>query len=158
MHSHKFLFDKGKPAKKAAKAKLETWVPLEEPQLTDVEKESVLYGDATESIFIVRPAFLLHDGKEMGYVKGDHYNSYSIGAKLKRSPYMVLLGEEIASPSMQKFLKEKHTLLEPEMYYLDCFFSPGYGALKPQYILLEKVALSNIPTTSVLFKDISKKR
>tara|TARA_Y100001970_G_C13970714_1_gene718054 strand:+ start:288 stop:761 length:474 start_codon:yes stop_codon:yes gene_type:complete len=149
MNEFKFQFNRGADKAPKAAGSLETWVPLEKnPGLNAKEKEAVFYGDAVEHLHIVKPAFLfMNSNSEIDLTTSDELDYYYVLAKLKRSPYLVLLGEEELTQKMKKQLQEVD---ETDVYYLDLYFSPNFGVFKPRNFLFEKVELSSIPNTMVL--------
>ncbi len=155
MHDFKFQFEEKLDKFAKPTSKLETWIPLDrDPGLSEEEKHSVLYGDAAESLHIVKPAFLYVDYKSgLNYVPSDQLDYYYLLAKLKKSPYLVLLGEQKKSLTMQRHLVENHKMSDKNTYYLDLYFGPYFGGLTPKCFLFEKVSLSKIPNTMVLFKE-----
>ena len=155
MGDFKFQFDLPSE-RRVSKAKvLETWVPLEHnPELNALEKESVLFGEAVEELYLVKPAFLYVDAKlGINYIPGDDLDYYYTLAKLKKSPYLVLLGEEKKTPQMQSHLNNAQIGGTGNSYYLDIYLAPNFGGLKPKCILFEKTHLHVIPNTMVLFRE-----
>ncbi len=155
MQEFKFHFDSAPKKKRSKRSILETWVPLSQnAELTAKEKETVLFGDSIDELYLVKPAFLYINAREqVKFVSGEELNYYYTVAKLKKSPYLVLLGEEIKSKNMQTFLQKKQTGETTTIFYLDIYLSPHFGALKPKFHLFEKVSLSGIPNSMVLFKE-----
>lgn len=155
MHDFQFQFDHGAEKEVKPVSNLETWVPLEDnPELNSKEKEAVLFGNAVDSLYIVKPAFLvINERSELDYVEAKELDYYYVVAKLKKSPYMVLLGEEKSSKVMQKHMNERNAQFKEKTFYLDLYFSPNFGGLKPRNYLFEQVKLNAIPNAMVLFKE-----
>ena len=156
MTEFQFQFDPVPKKKKIKRSRLETWIPLPENALLNpAEKEAVLYGDAIEQLFLVMPAFLFVDEKKtLSYFQSNELDYYYTVAKLKKSPYLVLLGEEKKSAHMHHLLEEREAEISKHTFYLDNYFPPNFGGIKPKCLLLEKTQLTVIPNTMVLFREV----
>ncbi len=152
MSDFQFQFDRPLNKKSVAHLNIETWVPLtENPQLSSQEKEAVLFGDVVEELYLVRPAFLYLNQKEkLSFIPAGELEYYFTVAKLKKSPYLVLLGEEVKSRHMEQFLNKNKP---KKTFYLDNYLAPHFGTIKPKCHLFEKVSLNLIPNTMVLFRE-----
>ena len=105
---------------------------------------------------IALPSFLMHGREgELGYCPCLDFNRYFIVAKLLKSNYLVFHEERVASKNMQHFLLEGFKKNPSAYYFMDAFFAPFFGGITPQYYLFERAAMSSIPETLVLFRDIS---
>lgn len=152
-----FIMPEKAEAKGSLGATLEHWVPLSEnPTLSKEERNAILYKpDVIETLYVVKPGFLQMDAQgSMSYVEADEIPYYLVAAKLKKSPYMVLLGDYEKSEQMEAFFKSKLSPKSTKKFYFDPYFSPNFGMVRPKYFLFEKVKLKSIPNTCVLFREV----
>lgn len=138
-------------------AKLETWVPLKKnPTCTGKERDAVLYGEVIDHLYIVKPAFLYQKvSKEWGFYVADELSHYWTLAKLKQSPYLVLMEQQHKTMLMHHHLVTKHAPLQKNTFYLDHFFTPSFGGVSPKLYLFHKVQLKTMPNVPVLFRELS---
>ena len=157
MHEFQFNFDKKPEKKLPEKGLLECWLPIENnPQMLPKEKDAVYFGDAVDSLYIVKPAFLHSDSENgLAFMPADELEYYFLLAKLAKSPYMVLLKEQKKDAHMKKHLLERHTISDMNTFYLDHFNGPGFGGLSTSDTLFEKKTISYLPDTMVLFRKVA---
>ena len=154
MFDYQFQFDTNPKMMQSKGSQLEFWVPLQQdPFLHPQEKNALLYGDIIESLHVVKPAFLYTDSqKRIDFSPADQFEYYYTIAKLKKSPYLVLIGEEKKSSVMQEHLEKNHRADNKNCFYLDLYFGPTFGGVRPKYFLFERTDLKSVPNTMVLFR------
>lgn len=135
---------------------LEFWAPVEDdPHLRGSEKELLVEKkELIESLHIVKPAVLVaSEENNFSYLPIDELGYYCVAACLKNSNQVIIFEDYQLSPSMKKYLKETFNPKKNSVFYMDMYFSPGFGAYRPHYFLFEKVNFTTLPNTIILFRE-----